>query len=312
MTDQAARPDKLDPPGPKRVGRRSFWTVFLVVGLLVLILGSGLVGLAWITSEDNLWSSGEGIGVIEIEGIIAHSAPVLEALDRYRQSSKVKAIIIRIDSPGGGVAATQEIYKEIEKVKKEKKVVAAMGSVAASGGLYIASAADKVFANPGTVTGSIGVIMQMLNMEEIVGKIGLKPVVIKSGKFKDAGSAFRPMTDEDKAVFQKIVDQLYMQFVRDVAKGRRLDPEKVKTMADGRIYTGEEAKTLGLVDELGNFEDAVAFAQKIAGISGRRHLIYPPKKESWLKELFSNQLGFNVLPEWPRPLSFQYLYSPGY
>lgn len=308
-------PDRHDGPAPlgKKHGERaSFLTVFLVLGLLVLVLGTGLLGLAWLTSGDAGWLGREEIGVVHLEGVILHSGPTLEALDYFLHASKVKAIVLRIDSPGGGVAATQEIYREIQRVKKDKKVVAAMGSVAASGGLYIAAAADRVFANPATVTGSIGVIMQMVNLEEILGKVGLKPVVFKSGKFKDAGSAVRPMTDEDKALFQNVIDQLHQQFVRDLAKGRRMDVDKVKALADGRIYTGEEAKALGLVDEIGNFEDAVAQAQKMAGLTGRRHLVYAPEKKSWLKELLTSKLPLNSLPDWPQLFSFQYLFLPGY
>ena len=179
------------------------------------------------------------------------------------------------------MGATQEIYEEIQKVRKEKKVVASMGSVAASGGLYVAAGADKVVANKATITGSIGVIMNLFNIQELLDKIGLSPLVIKSGKYKDIGSSNRPMTDEERALLQGVIDELHGQFVKDLADGRGLAEEKVIEIADGRIFTGVRAKQIGLVDELGNFQDAVQLAKKLGGLKGEPRLIYPEKNEPW-------------------------------
>ncbi|MEW5724570.1 MAG: signal peptide peptidase SppA [Thermodesulfobacteriota bacterium] len=284
----------------------------VIVLIVVLLLAGGLGGLfLWLSGPDDL-GLGAGVGVIEIDGVIVESSHIVEALNRFRRSEDIKAIIIRIDSPGGGVAATQEIYKEIRRTAVEKKVIASMGGLAASGGLYVASAADRIVANPATVTGSVGVIMQMVNLEELLGKVGFRPVVIKSGKYKDMGSAARPMTEEERALLQQVVDELHRQFVRDLARGRHLEEEKVAALADGRIFTGEQALALKLVDELGNFEDAVTLAGKLAGLEGRPHLVYPKYDKPWWKELLSGKTPLNVWPEWTRqPLTFQYLYLPG-
>lgn len=267
--------------------------------------------MAYLVGSDSDPSFGQGIGVIELKGVITESEPVLKTLVEFRRNKNVKAIILRIDSPGGGVAATQEIYREIERTKKKKKVIASLGNIAASGGLYIAASANKILANPATVTGSIGVIMQMINVEGLLGKIGFRSVVIKSGRYKDIGSATRTMTEDERAILQGTVDQLHQQFVRDLAKGRALDEEKVSKLADGRIFTGEEALRLGLVDELGNFQDAVNLAVKMAGLVGRVRLIYPKKKDFWWKDILKGKSPLNVLPEWAnQPLRFQYLYLP--
>jgi protease-4 len=190
----------------------------------------------------------------------------------------VKAIILRIDSPGGGVGPSQEIYREVLKAKQKKKMVTSMGAVAASGGYYVACASDLIVANPGTITGSIGVIMQFSNFEELLKKVGIKGVVLKSGEHKDIGSPFREMTPEEKKIMQETLDNVHQQFIRAVADGRNLDQAKVLPIADGRIMTGEQAKQLGLVDKMGNLDDAIEEAAKLVGIEGRPHVLYPKKK----------------------------------
>lgn len=296
----------------KKSGRSSFLTVFLIIVGIAAVLGLGTWGLVYFVGGGSSLFSKGGIGIIEIEGVIMDEAPYVEMLSRFRRSDDIKAIILRIDSPGGGVAATQEIYREIKRTKNEKKVIASLGSMAASGGLYVAAAADQIMANPATVTGSVGVIMQMVNVEELMDKIGLNPVIIKSGRFKDIGSSSRPMSPEEKALLQKVVDQLHMQFVRDLAEGRGMEVDKVSELADGRIFTGEQALELGLIDKLGNFEDAITEAKNAAGLHGRPNLVYPRKKEAWWKELLGESSLLNRLPDFSRqPLSFQYLYLPG-
>jgi len=267
--------------------------------------------LAFLVGSNGGFALGEGIGVLEIEGVVADAQPILEALVKFRRSGKIKAIVIRVDSPGGGVAPTQEIFREIQRTKQEKKVIASLGNIAASGGLYLAAPADKILANPATVTGSIGVIMQMVNVEDLMSKVGFRSIVIKSGKYKDMGSATRTMTDDEKQLLQQVVDRLHRQFVKDLAESRKLAVEKVAGLADGRIFTGEEALELGLVDALGNFQDAVALAGKMAGLKGPVRLIRPEKKDSWWKHLLSGQSSLSLLPEWlEHPLRFQYLYLP--
>jgi len=219
------------------------------------------------------------IAVLEIEGIITKSRAIIDTLNKYKQNDMIKAVIIRIDSPGGGVGPSQEIYEEVMKLREKKQIVASMGSVAASGGYYIACAANKIIANPGTITGSIGVIIEFANIEELFSKIGMKSVVIKSGKYKDILSPTRQMQDEEKNLIQGVIDNILSQFIDAIAKGRNLPRENIAEIADGRIFSGEQAKELGLVDELGNLQDAIDHAAKLAGIEGEPHVIYPEKKK---------------------------------
>jgi protease-4 len=192
----------------------------------------------------------------------------------------VKAIILRIDSPGGGVGPSQEIHREVLKAKTRKKVVTSMGSVAASGGYYIACASDLIVANPGTITGSIGVLMEFTNIEELFKKIGIKGVVLKSGEHKDIGSPFREMTPDEKKILQEVIDNVHQQFIQAVADGRKMDRSKVTQIADGRILTGEQAKQAGLVDQIGNLQDAIDTTAKLVGIEGKPNILYPKKKFS--------------------------------
>ncbi len=224
----------------------------------------------------------DSVGIIEITGVIVDSKKILSDLKNFAKNDSIKAIVLRINSPGGGVAPSQEIFREINKLKVRKKVIASMGSVAASGGYYIAAAADGIVASPGTITGSIGVIMGYTNFKELIDKIGLKPVVIKSGKYKDMGSPVREMSKAEKKVLQDFVDKIHMQFVKDVASGRKLDIDKVKDIANGSIYSGEDAKAYGLIDRLGNLEDAIEWAGHLGGIKGEIFTVYPKEDSSLL------------------------------
>jgi protease-4 len=256
-------------------------------GLLAITVLGVSVTIALVAQHDDwendLNTGGAKVGVVEILGPIVGSKEVLDQLKIYRENDSVKAVILRIDSPGGAVGPAQEIYREVQKTTETKKVIASMGSVAASGGYYIAAAADGIMANPGTVTGSIGVIMSYTNMEELFRKIGLSPVVIKSGKYKDTGSPGRPMTPEEETLLGKLAEDIHSQFIKDVAHARNLEVEQVQSAADGRIYTGHQAKNLGLVDRMGNFADAVAWAGELGGIEGEVETVYPPeeKLELW-------------------------------
>jgi protease-4 len=228
------------------------------------------------------FSFGDKIAIVEVRGVITQSSGVIEEIQQYLADDGVKAIILRVDSPGGGVGPSQEIYREIMRIKSnsKRKVVTSMGSVAASGGYYIACASDLIVANPGTITGSIGVVMQFSNFEDLLKKIGIKGVVLKSGEHKDIGSPFREMTPEEKRIMQEVLDNVHQQFIEAVAEGRKLDRSKVAQIADGRILTGEQAKNLGLVDQLGNLQDTIDITAKLAGIVGKPNILYPKKRIS--------------------------------
>ena len=237
---------------------------------------------------------GDKIAVVEVKGVIAQSSGVIEELQQYVDDKDVKAIILRIDSPGGGVGPSQEIYREVMKIRPKKKVVTSMGAVAASGGYYIASASDFIVANPGTITGSIGVIMEFTNFEELLKKIGIKGMVVKSGEHKDTGSPFREMTPEERRIMQEVLDNVHEQFIQAVADGRKLDRSKVAEIADGRILTGEQAKNLGLVDELGNLQDTIDITAKMVGIVGKPNVLYPKKKFS-IWELLTRDMASAIV-----------------
>ena len=281
----------------------------LVFGVLLGLFLVSLYALSYLSDrEASLWG-GEKIAVIEVRGVILDPQPVVEKLVKLRKNENVKAIVLRIDSPGGGVGPAQEIFAEVKKAQKEKKVLVSMGSVAASGGYYIACGADKILANPGSITGSIGVIVESLNVEELLRKLGLRSMVVKSGKHKDLGSPLRPMTEEERKLLQGVLDSVHEQFIRAVAEGRKLPVEKVRELADGRIFSGEQARELGLVDELGNLEDTLAMAATLAGIRGEPEIIYPEKKRFSLFDLLLQESVSKIvesLRESAPPLNFLY------
>lgn len=232
----------------------------------------------------------EGVGVVEVRGMIIDSRDVMRQLREFRKNSRVKAIVLRVESPGGVVGPSQEISEEIKKVAAVKKVVVSMGSVAASGGYYIAAPASKIFANPGTITGSIGVLMKFSNVEGLLGRIGMKSFTLKTGAFKDAGSPVRPMTLEERLMLQRVIDSAHSQFVRAVAEGRRLSVEEVKKIADGRILSGEQALALKLVDRLGNLQDAIDEAGRLGGINGEPEVILPTAKKKKLVDFLVEEV----------------------
>ena len=251
-----------------------------VIAALLILFFSILFFIGRGAGRTSRFAFGDKIAVVEVRGVITESSGIIEEIHQYQEDEGVKAIILRIDSPGGGVGPSQEIYREISKVKIKKKVITSMGSVAASGGYYIACASDRIVANPGTITGSIGVLMEFTNIEELFKKIGVKGVVLKSGEHKDMGSPFREMTPDEQKIVQDVIDNVHQQFIEAVANGRKMDREKVVQIADGRIMTGEQAKQLGLVDEMGNLQDAIDVAAKMVGIVGKPNVIYPRRKIS--------------------------------
>jgi len=253
----------------------------LSIFAFIFLLGFGLAKRYF--GEEGI--GGKNIGVIEIKGIIKTAQFNLEHLVKFRKNNQIKAVLLRIDSPGGAVVPSQELYMEILKLRQQKPVVASLGNVAASGGYYIASAASKIVAAPGTLTGSIGVKIEFANIEQLLKKLGIQPTVIKSVPYKDIGSPIREMTKEERIMLEKLVKNIHSQFVKDIAKGRNLPVERVESIANGSIFTGQEAKKLGLVDQLGNFEDAIRLAVKLGKIKEEPRLFYPKKKTPWMKLL---------------------------
>lgn len=260
-------------------------TVFIILACMIVMLSVAITLLSGSISSSSGIAFTNKVGVIPIVGAIEDSTVLLKQIKHFTEDNSIKAIILRIDSPGGGVGASQEIYREIGRTGEKKPVVVSMGGVAASGGYYIAVAGDKIVANPGTITGSIGVIMQYYQYKELAEKIGFKREVIKSGEFKDIGNPHRDLTEKEKEILNAVITEIQSQFVEAVAEGRNLPVEKVKEIADGRIFTGSMAKEWGLVDELGNFEDAVTLTKELAGIDGEVNLVYPQKKKLKLLDI---------------------------
>jgi protease-4 len=217
------------------------------------------------------------VGVVEVKGMISSPDETLKDLRRFEDREDIKAIVVRVDSPGGAVAPSQEIHDAIVRVTKTKPVVISMGNVAASGGFYLSVGASRIYAEPGTLTGSIGVIAEMPEVDQLMDWAHVKMTVIKSGKLKDLGSPFRAMTDDDRKFFQSLIDDVYGQFLKAVVDGRKLPIEKVRPIADGRVISGNQAKELGLIDKLGGFEDAADGAVELAHETGKPRLVYPPK-----------------------------------
>ncbi|HQV46123.1 MAG: signal peptide peptidase SppA [Nitrospira sp.] len=254
--------------------RRIFWAIVIGGGALILL--NALL-------PDLDFSSQDRVALIRIEGVILDAQATISELKQYSENPLVKAIVLRIDSPGGGVVPSQEIHDAVKRVKNKsnKAVIASMGTVAASGGYYIAAATDRIIANPGTLTGSIGVIMEMANFEGLMKKVGVEGVVIKSGRFKDVGSPLRKMSDEERKLLQSVMDDVHHQFIQAVADGRSLEVSDVEPLADGRIYTGRQAKEARLVDELGDLDDAIHIAADIAGMEGEPKVVEPRKRFSF-------------------------------
>ncbi len=273
--------------------RHPFLFFLMIVSTCLTVMFSGFVVLVSLSSKmlstqfsQQYTSAGGNIGIVEINGMILSSKNIIRDIKTFRDDDAIKAIILRIDSPGGGIGPSQEIYREIMKTRMDKKIITSMGSVAASGGYYIASASDKIIANPGTITGSIGVIMEYANVMEIAKKIGISPVVIKSGQFKDIGSPLRDLKDSEKKILQALVDELHLQFVNDAANARGMDVKTMATLADGRVYTGAKALNLKLIDRLGNLDDAVLWAGEMANIKGELKPVYPKEdKITFIKKL---------------------------
>ena len=266
------------------------------------------------TVKNKTFSLNDKVGVVSVNGVIYDSMEITEQLGDFGRDDSIVAVVLRIDSPGGGVAASQEIYDAVIELKKKKKVVVSMGSVAASGGLLIACAADKIVANAGTITGSISAIMQFANFEELLKKIGLKSSVVKSGKYKDIGSPLRDMTPEERKIIQDLIDDIYNQFVDVIVRDRNIPRQQVVAIADGRVFTGRQAKEYGLVDYLGDMGSAAKLASQLAGKDGKYDLVYPQKKRAsildYVFESAANQLSRSLREKTESWGGVGYLYRP--
>jgi protease-4 len=250
------------------------------------------------------------VALIRIEGIILDSRKIIEEIKKYSKDSSVQAVVLRVDSPGGGVAPSQEIYDEILKLKDVKKVVVSMGSVAASGGYYISSPADRIVANPGTITGSIGVIMEFPNVEGLMEKIGVKTRIVKSGKHKDIASAFRTMTEEERKILQSLLDDVHDQFIRAISESRGMTYESIRELADGRIFTGKKAKELGLVDDLGNIEYAIKLAGELGGIKGEPDVVFKKERFSFWDLFIGRDFPSDLINGGFQTVGLKYILAP--
>ena len=270
-------------------------TSLLILMLVFLIFGMGALAIFLFLShgQDDSWGlpSRESIAIIDVEGPIFDVSEQLKQLKSYVGNSSVKALVIRVNSPGGSVGASQELFEELKKAKeKGKRIVVSMGSVAASGGYYVACAADEIYANPGTITGSIGVIAEFPNIEGLMDKIGIRLETLKTGKFKDTGSAFRPMTEEEQNLLQEMLMDVYEQFVEAVAESRKMPIEDVKKYADGRIFSGRQALEYGFIDALGTQSDALKRAADLAGIEGKPRVIKKTRSRFPFGQLAENMV----------------------
>ncbi len=254
----------------------------LFAGLSAVVFLASYLGVHTFTA-----SKGERVALVRVEGPIMDARDTVELIRSYQKNRRIRALVLRVDSPGGGVVASQEIHDAVVAFKGSgKSVVTSMGTVAASGGYYVAAPSDLIIANSGTLTGSIGVIMTMANLEGLMSKVGVENITIKAGKNKDVGSPFRKMTPEERALLQEVIDDMHDQFIDAVITGRGSDTETIRPLADGRIFTGRQALAAGLVDELGDLETAINRAGKLAGIEGRPQVV--EQTESPLERVLSN------------------------
>lgn len=292
--------------------------LLLVAGLLFWAGVSFFLGSLLRSDPPGLFGAAgksEGVGVVEIRGVISSADQVIEQLTEFRRQPKVRAIVLRIDSPGGAVGASQELFAEVRRTNQVKPVVASMGSVAASGGLYAALGAERIIANPGTLTGSIGVIIKFANLEELLRKIGYRSETIKSGELKDTGAMDRPLSPDERRMLEEMIHGVHGQFIDAVAQSRQLPREQVQQFADGRIFPGTRALELQLIDDLGNLNDAALLAAELGGLDRDQvpRLIYPPRRDlSLLSLLVGNKLGARLAPSLgPTPvLAYEWTISP--
>lgn len=298
------------------------WFLGILAGLIVfgvIVYGVFEVLLFGLLSRETgtvvTIGTGDKVAVIELKGPIYESEQIVKQLKKFRERRDVKAVLLRVDSPGGGVVASQEIYEEVKQTKKSgKPLVVSMGSIAASGGYYVSSPADRIVANRGTITGSIGVISQFFRIDPLLKKLGVESNTMKSGRFKDTGSPFREMTAEDRRYFQNLLDDVHRQFVAVVQEERSLDRKTALQYADGRVFTGEQALAAGLVDTLGTYEDAIRIAGELGGIKGEPGIVKEEKRKPRLLDFLFGKSAINELVEFKdeilnQPiLQYRYIY----
>ena len=263
---------------------RPFIHIFVL--MISLIFLAGCFGLGNVSMP-----SGDKVALIEVKGMIIEPDEVVEDLEKARKNKSYKAVVVRVDSPGGSVAASQEIFRVIKNLKEDKPVVISMGDVAASGGYYVSAGASKIFANEGTVTGSIGVRMELMNAKGLFSLMRLQPETLKSGKFKDIGSVYRALTPDEREILNTFLAELHDQFKDDVAQARGLERAFVDELAQGQIYTGLKAKELGLIDEIGGLIEATEKAAELAGIKGEPKAVKIRKKKAWWINMFEENVG---------------------
>jgi protease-4 len=280
---------------------------FLLALFLFFYFAFGIFTPSDSLTELNL-GGGDKIGLVKIIGPIYDARPILDQLDKVEEIPSIKGILLRLDTPGGGVAASQEIYQKLRYLRDEKQIpiVASMGSVAASGGYYVALGADTIMANPGTVTGSIGVIGQFPEYAQLLKKIGVEVQVVKSGEFKDTGSPSRPLTQADKAYLQNLIMDIYRQFLDAIVAERNISLERVEQLADGRVYTGRQAEELELIDLIGTYDDALRLVGKMAGISGKPRLVELQRKKMTLLDFVFGDLEEMLFLRWGLSIPLRY------
>lgn len=262
-------------------GGAFFLFVLAVFTLVYLTLHAGG------TESTSFSGFGDRIGVVDLEGVILSPQPVVDELKKFGDDSSIKAIILHVNSPGGGVAASEEIYREVKRIRaeKKKKIVVSIETVGASGAFYVASASDKIFADEGSIVGSIGVIAQWVNYGDLLKWAKLKDVVIKTGEFKDTGNPARDLTPAEQAYMQSLIDNMFGQFIKAVADGRGLKYDDVKAIANGKVWTGQQAEAMKLIDTVGDFQAAVSDTAKSVGIKGEPTLVRPEKERKTLLDL---------------------------
>lgn len=276
--------------------KKSDWIIGGVILFFILFFAGIFVMVLFVTPSNGFISSQDKIACIEINGVIINPRNTVKQIKKYSEDKSIDALVIRLETPGGSAAASQEIYDALVKAKESGKVViASMGNIAASGGYYIACSAQKIIANPGTLTGSIGVILSFLNYEELADKIGFTAVTIKSGEFKDTGNPYRKAKPEELKLLQEVTDDIHNQFIETVHKSRNIDMKILRDIADGRSFTGRQAKELHLVDELGGYEDAIQQAIALANISKDAKIIREKRKKHTLFNLLFDDIEESLL-----------------
>jgi protease-4 len=288
-------------------GGAFFLFVLAVFSLVYLTLHAG-------SNESSFSGFGDRIGVVDLDGVILSPQPVVGELKKFADDSSIKAIILHVNSPGGGVAASEEIYREVKRIREEKKkkVVVSIETVGASGAYYIASASNKIYANNGSIVGSIGVIAEWVNYGDLLKWAKLKSIVFKTGEFKDTGNPARDLTPAEQAYMQSLIDNMFGQFVQAVADGRGMKFDDVKSIANGKVWTGEQALSMKLIDNVGDFEEVVKDTAKSVGISGEPTLVRPEKDRKTLLDLMTGDVS-QYLPDTTKMLEqhvgFYYLWK---